>query len=55
MEEKENLIKKYPYLAYSKNIMEYFAMIGYQEKYIRKVIAGKKNNLAFAGNLHREA
>ena len=44
MIEKEKLIKKYPYLAYSKNIMEYFAMIGYQEKYIRKVIAGRKNN-----------
>ena len=43
MEEKENLIKKYPYLAYSKNIMEYFAMIGYQEKYIKKVISNQKN------------
>ena len=42
MEEKENLIKKYPYLAYSKNIMEYFAMIGYQEKYIKKIIANNK-------------
>ena len=42
MEEKEKLIKKYPYLAYSTNIMEYFAMIGYQEKYIKKVFANKK-------------
>ena len=42
MDEKENLIKKYPYLAYSTNIMEYFAMIGYQEKYIKKVIANNK-------------
>ena len=42
MEEKEKLIKKYPYLAYSTNIMEYFAMIGYQEKYINKVFANNK-------------
>ena len=44
MNESDKLIKKYPYLAYSKNIMEYFAMIGYQEKYIRKVIAAKRYN-----------
>ena len=43
MEENEKSIKKYPYLAYSRNIMEYFAMIGYQEKYIKKVIASKKD------------
>jgi len=42
MEEKEKLIKKYPYLAYSTNIMEYFAMIGYQEKYINKAFANNK-------------
>ena len=42
MEEKEKTIKKYPYLAYSRNIMEYFAMIGYQEKYIEKFIASQK-------------
>ena len=42
MNESDKLIKKYPYLAYSKNIMEYFAMIGYQEKYVRKIIAGKR-------------
>ena len=42
MDEKENLIKKYPYLAYSTNIMEYFAMIGYQEKYINKIFDNKK-------------
>ena len=42
MEEKEKLIKKYPYLAYSTNIMEYFAMVGYQEKYIKRVIANNK-------------
>ena len=33
---KEKLIKKYPYLAFSTNIIEYFAMIGYQENYINK-------------------
>ena len=42
MEEKEKSIKKYPYLAYSRNIMEYFAMIGYQEKYIEKFIESQK-------------
>ena len=44
MDNRDKLIKKYPYLAYSKNIMEYFALIGYQEKYIRKVISGKRYN-----------
>ena len=43
MQEKEKEIKKYPYLAYSRNIMENFAMIGYQEKYIKKVISNQKN------------
>ena len=41
-EEKEKLIKKYPYLAFSTNIIEYFAMIGYQENYINKIIDNNK-------------
>ena len=31
---KDLLIKKYPYLGFSKNIMEYFAIIGFQENFI---------------------
>ena len=48
MEQQDNFIKKYPYLAYSTNIMEYFAMIGYQEKYIKRIIATNqfKENLS---------
>ena len=42
MDKKESMIKKYPYLAYSTNIMEYFAMIGYQERYINKIFANKR-------------
>ena len=41
-EEKEKLIKKYPYLAFSTNIIEYFAMIGYQENYIKKIMDNNK-------------
>ena len=31
-------IKKYPYLGYSKNMMEYFAIIGYQESFVPKIL-----------------
>ena len=45
---KDLQIKKYPYLAYSSNIMEYFAIIGYQEKLIPQIIDAqvrKENNI----------
>ena len=36
------LIKKYPYMGYSQNILEYFAIIGYQDNFIPIVINSKK-------------
>ena len=42
---KDLLIKKYPYLAYSTNLMEYFAIIGYQENMVPKIVDSvKKDN-----------
>jgi hypothetical protein len=40
-------IKKFPYLAYSPNIMEYFAIIGYQENFVPQILDSykKKNNI----------
>ena len=35
---KELQIKKYPYLGYSPNIIEYFSIVGYQENFIPKII-----------------
>ena len=35
---KDCKIKKYPYLAYSPNIIEYFAIIGYPEKIIPQIL-----------------
>ena len=35
---KELQIKKYPYLSFSPNIIEYFSIIGYQESFIPKII-----------------
>ena len=35
---KELIIKKYPYLAFSPNIMEYFGIIGYQESFVPKIL-----------------
>ena len=37
---KDCKIKKYPYLAYSPNIIEYFAIIGYPEKIIPQILDG---------------
>ena len=31
---KDLLIKKYPYLAYSPNLIEYFSIIGYHENFV---------------------
>ena len=28
------IIKKYPYLGYSPNLLEYFSIIGFEESYI---------------------
>ena len=43
---KELYIKKYPYLGFSQNIMEYFSIIGYQENFIPILIDSfkKKKN-----------
>ena len=35
---KDLLIKKYPFLAYSENLMEYFAIIGYQERFVPQIL-----------------
>ena len=41
---KELLIKKYPYLGCSPNLMEYFSIIGYQECFVPQVIDAFKKN-----------
>ena len=43
---KDLLIKKYPYMGFSQNIMEYFAIIGYQENFLPTLIDSfkKKKN-----------
>ena len=39
---KDLLIKKYPYMGFSQNIMEYFAIIGYQENFLSFLIDSNK-------------
>ena len=39
---KDLLIKKYPYMSFSQNIMEYFAIIGYQENFLSFLIETNK-------------
>ena len=43
---KDLLIQKYPYMSFSQNIMEYFAIIGYQENFLSFLIDSnrKKKN-----------
>ena len=41
---KDLLIKKYPYMSFSQNIMEYFAIIGYQENFIPILLDSFKKN-----------
>ena len=41
---KELQIKKYPYLSFSRNIIEYFSIIGYQESFIPKIINSYNKN-----------
>ena len=36
------IIKKYPYLGYSENLIEYFGLIGYSEDFIPEIIASIK-------------
>ena len=36
--EKDNLIKKYPYLGTSSNLIEYFIIAGYENSYINDEI-----------------
>ena len=43
MIEKDCQIKKFPYLAYSPNIIEYFAIIGYPEKIIPQILDSSKS------------
>ena len=40
-------IKKFPYMATSPNLMEYFAIIGYPEKFVPQILDtyGKKKNI----------
>jgi hypothetical protein len=42
MDENSFLIKKYPYLSYSKNIIECFSIIGYEEKLLPDIISDYK-------------
>ena len=44
---KELLIKKYPYLAYSPNLMEYFAIIGYPENFVPQILDSHKKKKNF--------
>ena len=45
MLDEESLIRKYPYLAYSKNLIECFSIIGYDENLLPQIIEEyKKNN-----------
>ena len=37
------IIKQYPYLGYSKNLIEYFGIIGYSEDFIPELISSIKN------------
>ena len=37
------IIKKYPYLGYSPNLIEYFGIIGYSENFIPELISSIKN------------
>ena len=39
---KDLLIKKYPYLAYSSNLMECFLIIGYNERFVPQIIRSYK-------------
>ena len=38
LEDVEFLIKKNPYMAVSPNLIEYFAIIGYKENFIPKIL-----------------
>ena len=38
LEDVEFLIKKNPYMAISPNLIEYFAIIGYKENFIPKIL-----------------
>ena len=43
-----SLIKRFPYLSYSKNIIECFLIIGYEEKMLPEII--KENNISKVQN-----
>ena len=38
------MIKKYPYLGYSSNLMEYFSIIGYEVNFLQKLVSLYKEN-----------
>ena len=50
---KDYKIKKFPYLSYSPNIIEYFAIVGYLEKTIPQIIDCERstNGIAFSPSL----
>ena len=50
---KESKIKKFPYLAYSPNIIEYFAIIGYPEKIIPQILdsGASQNGIKYSPTL----
>lgn len=41
--EEDLLIKKYPYLGYSPNLIECFSLIGYEENLLPQIIEEYKN------------
>ena len=41
------IIKKYPYLGYSPNLIEYFGIIGYSETFIPELISSIKNSNSY--------
>ena len=43
MSDNDLLVKRYPFLGYSTNLIEYFAIIGYNEKYVPIMITNFKN------------
>ena len=44
------IIKKYPYLGYSENLIEYFGLIGYPEDFIPEIISSIKPRQTISSN-----
>ena len=43
MSNKDLLVKKYPFLGYSTNLIEYFAIVGYKEKQVPNMLNNYRN------------